>query len=110
AALARAPERADLARLFRLMNGPIATTLGNERVPFVGVAPETPARNVYPRGATRAALDAYLAQHPQRRAELLHLRSVVQDASAENVRRALATLDAHPALDRLHPGLRVRLT
>ena len=109
AALARRPQRADLGELFRLMNGPIATTLENDRVPFVGVAAETPARNVYPTGATRAAIDAYLDAHPERRAELLHLRSVVQDATADNVRRALATLDAHPALDLLHPGLRGRL-
>ena len=108
-ALARRPDRQDLADLFRTMNGPIATTLENERVPFLGVAPETPGRNVYPPGLKRGAFDAYLASHPERRDELLHLRSVVREATPDNVRRALATLDAHPVLDVLHPGLRERL-
>jgi hypothetical protein len=108
-ALARRPLRQDLADLFRLMKGPIATTLDNERVAFLGVDAETPTRNVYPRGATRAALDAYLATHPQRRAEILHPRFVVQDASDENVARALAALDRHAVLDTLHPGLRERI-
>jgi len=105
-ALARHPERGDLADLFRLMSGPIATTLENERTAFLGVDPEAPARNVYPLGATRAALDAYLAESPNRRTEILDLRSVVQDATEQNIERALAALNEHPALDLLHPGLR----
>ena len=108
-ALARHPEREDLADLFRLNSGPIATTLTNEREPFLGVDPEVPARNVYPLGATREALDAFLAAHPERRDELLGPRSVVEEATDANVGRALATLDARPALDVLHPGLRARL-
>jgi hypothetical protein len=109
-ALARHPELAGHAALFRVMNGPIATTLDNQRVPFLGVEPEAPAKNVYPRAATRTALDAHFAAHPETRAELLSSRSVVQAATPDNVRHALATLDAHPALDVLHPGLRARLT
>jgi hypothetical protein len=109
-ALARHPELAGHAALFRVMNGPIATTLENRRVPFLGVDEEAPAKNVYPRGATRAALDAHFTAHPETRAELLSARSIVQAATSENIRQALATLDAHPALDVLHPGLRARLT
>lgn len=109
-ALARHPELAGHAALFRVMNGPIATTLDNDRVPFLGVDPQTPARNVYPRGATRAALDAHFAAHPESRAALLDSRSIVQAATPENVRTAIATLDEHPALELLHPGLRARLT
>lgn len=109
-ALARHPELAGHAALFRVMSGPIATTLENRRVPFLGVEPEAAAKNVYPHGATRAALDAHFAAHPKTRADLLSSRSVVWAATPENVRRALATLDAHPALDVLHPGLRARLT
>ena len=108
--LARHPELAGHAALFRVMNGPIATTLDNDRVPFLGVDPQTPARNVYPRGATRAALDAHFAAHPESRAELLQSRSIVQAATPENVRQVIATLDAHPALELLHPGLRARIT
>src|SRR5688572_1648078 len=108
-ALARHPELAGHAALFRVMNGPIATTLENQRVAFLGVDPEAPARNVYPRGTTRAALDAHLAAHPEVRAELLAGRSIVQAATPENIRQVVATLDTHPALDVLHPGLRARL-
>jgi hypothetical protein len=39
----------------------------------------------------------------------LHLRSVVEEATDTNLARAFATLDGRPALDVLHPGLRVRL-
>src|SRR5688572_28882714 len=109
-ALARHPELAAHAALFRVMNGPIATTLNNQRVPFLGVDADTPAKNVYPRDATRAALDAHFAAHPETRADLLSSRSIVQAATPENVSQVLATLDAHPALDLLHPGLRARLT
>jgi hypothetical protein len=108
-ALASRPSRQDLADLFRLMRGPIATTLDNERVAFLGVDPELPGKNVYPLDATRAALDAFLAAHPERSADLLHPRFVVQNATPENVERVLATLDTHPALDTLHPGLRERI-
>lgn len=109
-ALSRHPELAGHAALFRVMNGPIATTLDNDRVPFLGVDPQTPARNVYPLGATRAALDAHFAAHPESRAALLDSRSIVQTATPENIRAVVATLDEHPALDLLHPGLRARLT
>lgn len=103
------PELTGARDLFRLNSGPIATTLDNTREPFLTVAPETPARNIYPAGTTRADFDAYLAAHPRRRDELLDDRAVVWAASAENRRRALAALDRYPALDTLHPGLRQRL-
>jgi len=93
-----------------LFRSPIATTLDNARAPFLNVDAETPGKNVYPLGTTREVFDAYLADHPERTGELLHLRYVVQDASPANVRRALRTLDARPELDRLHPGLRARIT
>jgi len=96
--------------LFRLAKGPIATTLDNVRAPFLNVAAEAPGKNVYPAGTTREVFDAYLADHPERTSELLHLRYVVQDANPANVRRALRTLDARPELNRLHPGLRARLS
>lgn len=95
--------------LFRMSSGPIASTLDNTREAFLSVAPETPARNVYPAGTTRETMDAFLAAHPERRDELLDDRAVVWAATAENRRRALGALERHPALDALHPGLRARL-
>ncbi|MGD9816725.1 MAG: NUDIX hydrolase [Hyphomonadaceae bacterium] len=107
--LARRPDLAAARTLFALNAGPIATTLDNTREPFLNVARETASRNVYPADATRESLDAYFAQAPNRRAELLDDRAVVWIATPDNRRRALATLDRHPALDTLHPGLRARL-
>lgn len=71
------PELAGEHDLFRLNAGPIASTLDNTREAFLTVAPEAPARNVYPPGATRAALDAFSATHPERRDELLDDRAAV---------------------------------
>ena len=109
AALAAHPQREDLATLFVVMKGPIATTLTNTREPFLGVAPETPARGVYPPGTTREAFDAFLAAHPERRAALLHPRYVVWAATPGNRARALAALDEHSVLDTLHPNLRAEI-
>ena len=108
---ARVMRPADAARLtlYRLFQGPIATTLDNRREPFVAVEPAPPGRNVYPWGLTRAELDSYLAAHPARRAELTHVRSVVRRADAASLRADLAALRRHPVLDSLHPGLRARL-
>jgi hypothetical protein len=104
------PELALERDLFRLNAGAVASTLDNTREPFLaGINPDAPARNVYPAGATREALDAYFAAHPERRNELLDDRSVVWAATPENRRRALAALDRYEALDTLHPGLRERL-
>jgi len=104
------PELGPLRDLFWLNSGPIASTLDNTREPFLTVQPETPARNVYPAGTTRAEMDAFFAANPNRRDELLDDRAVVWAATPENRRRALATLDRYPALDTLHPGLRARLS
>jgi len=55
-------------------------------------------------------MEAFLSANPARREELLDDRAVVWAATAENRRRALATLDRYPALDTLHPGLRQRFS
>ncbi len=107
--LARHPELGGVRDLFALFEGPIGTTLDNARTPFLNVSAETPARNMYPPGMTREIMEAFLAAHPERRADLLNSRTVVWAASAENRRRALAALDRYPVLDALHPGLRARL-
>jgi hypothetical protein len=111
AARARDPRDEDGARwqLYRLFQGPIATTLDNRREPFVAVEAAPPGKNVYPWGLSRADFDAYLAAHPGQRAELTDVRSVVRRADAASLRADLAALRRHPVLDGLHPGLRIRL-
>ncbi|MEJ2535378.1 MAG: NUDIX hydrolase, partial [Gammaproteobacteria bacterium] len=101
---ATAPQH--LRDLFRIMKGPIATTLENQREAFLGVMDEVKGKNVYPRDATRESLDAWFAAHPESREDLLHLRSAVVMASRENKANALATLRKYPVLETLHPGLR----
>jgi len=103
------PRARELATLYRLFQGPIATTLDNRRVPFVRVDDAPPGKNVYPWDLTRAELDAYLAAHPERRAELSGVRSVVRRQDRISLRRDIDALRRHPALDALHPGLRRRL-
>lgn len=112
AALAAMPageEAAELADLYRLFQGPIATTLDNRREPFLAVDPEVPGKNVYPWGIEKAEVEAFLAAHPERRAEILDERTVVRRATAENLARDRAALARHPALAVLHPGLGERL-
>ena len=99
----------DLLTLYRLYQGPIASTLTNAREPFLPVDPQVPARNVYPPDATRAEVDAFLATHPEQRESLLGERTVVRRATADNLRQDLKMLQAHPVLDTLHPGLRESL-
>ena len=103
------PELTRERDLFRLNSGPIASTLDNTREPFLSVAPEAPARNVYPQGATQATLDAFMTAHPDRRADIMDDLTVVMAATPENRAHALMVLDHHPVLDTLHPGLRARL-
>ncbi|MBI2213179.1 MAG: NUDIX hydrolase [Acidobacteria bacterium] len=99
----------DLLTLYRLYQGPIAATLDNRREPFLPVKPQSPARNVYPRDATREELDAFLAAHPDSRATILGERTVVRRATRENLKRDLTMLARFPIIDAMHPGLSGRL-
>ena len=104
------PATKNLLDLYRLNQGPIATTLENQREPFLAVAMKPPGGNVWPWGITKAEVDAYLAANPGQSDAILHPRTVVRRATAENLRRDLAELTQHPGLDLLHPGLKARLT
>jgi hypothetical protein len=99
----------DAQVLYRLYQGPIGTNGSNQRVPFLAVRPERPGRNVYPLDVTADELSAYLAAHPNERADLLDVRTVVRRATPENLRADLATLEGQPALRTIHPGLEQRL-
>jgi hypothetical protein len=99
----------NLITLYYLFKGPIARTLDNARVPFLPVAGRDPGGSLYPPGLKRAELDAFIDRHPQDRAALLGLRTVVRRAGAEQAAADIAVLDTYSALDVLHPGLREEL-
>lgn len=99
----------DLATLYRVFQGPIATTLDNKRVPFVAIDDAPAGKNVYPWDLTKAEFDAYLTAHPAEKAALTHERSVVRRADKPTLLRDLGKLKRYPVLDTLHPGLRARL-
>lgn len=101
--------RDDLRTLYRIFQGPIATTLDNRREPFLAVDPETPGKAVWPWGIAAEEVEAFLAAHPERRAELLDVRTAVRRATADSLAADLAALGRHPELDALHPGLGARL-
>lgn len=102
-------ESQDLLKLYDLFQGPIAITPDNRREPFLPVDPHSPGKNVYPWKITQAEVERFLKAHPEERAAILHLRTVVRRAQPETLRQDLATLDRHPVLDTLHPGLKERL-
>jgi zincin-like metallopeptidase len=99
----------NLLTLYRLNQGPIATTLENKREPFLPVDGVEPGKNVYPWGVKKEEIEAYLTAHPERRVEILGLRTVVRRATAENAARDVAKLKQYPVLDTLHSGLRKEL-
>lgn len=98
-----------LLDLYYLYKGPIATTLDNQRQPFLPVVDEEPGKNMYPPGLTREQLDPVLVSRPDLADELLALRTVVRENNAQNLERDLGMLDRFPLLDGLHPGLREKL-
>ncbi|MGK2856147.1 MAG: NUDIX hydrolase [Thermoanaerobaculia bacterium] len=100
---------ADLLKLYRLNQGPIAATLDNKREAFLPVRPQTPARNVYPEGAMSEEIDAFLATHPEARASILGDRTVVRRSTKASLRADLTTLARVPLIDAMHPGLSARL-
>ncbi len=99
----------NLLTLYRLNQGPIATTLDNKREAFLPVDDVKPGKNVYPWGVKKEELDAFLSTRPEKRDRILNLRTVVRKLKPANVQHDLATLKKYPALDTLHPGLRYDL-
>lgn len=106
------PATQNLITLYRLFQGPIATTLDNKREPFLPVDPSQPGKNMYPWGITKEEIDQFLnstSNQQQKREQLLDLRSVVRVATVKNLRDELARLNKYPALQTLHPGLLAEL-
>ncbi|MBC7909859.1 MAG: NUDIX hydrolase [Pyrinomonadaceae bacterium] len=99
----------NLLTLYRLFQGPIATTLENKREPFVAVEPTVPGKNMYPWGVTKEEIDAFLATHPEKRDSILDPRTIVRRTTAANLQRDLAKLAQYTVLDTLHPGLKKEL-
>lgn len=96
------PATQNLLTLYRLFQGPIATTLENKREPFLPVEASKPGKNMYPWGITKEEVD------PKRK-DLLDLRTVVRFANAKSLNEDIATLNKYPALQTLHPGLLAQL-
>jgi hypothetical protein len=92
------PATQNLLTLYRLFQGPIATTLENKREPFLPVEALKPGKNMYPWGITKEAIDA-------KSEDLLGLRTVVRYTTAENLKSDIAKLKQYPALQTLHPKL-----
>ena len=106
--LGRGVRTLDLLELQDLSQGPIATSLDNERVAFLPVAGERPGKNLYPLGTQRAAIESFLDDHPDERANILHPYTVVRRSTKASLRRDLAVLRRHPGLALLHPALEPR--
>src|SRR5215470_15512102 len=87
------PATQNLLTLYRLFQGPIATTLDNKREPFLPVEPLKPGKNVYPWGIEKNLIDS-------KRSDLLDLRTVVR--LAIDAKGDIATLNKYPALQTLH--------
>jgi len=104
------PATQNLLTLYRLNQGPIATTLDNKREPFLPVEPVVPGKNMYPWGATKEEIEKSFSSESANRDDILDLRSIVRRATPENLRDDIATLVKYPALDTLHPGLRNELS
>src|SRR6185503_497548 len=100
----------NLLALYRLFQGPIATTLENKREAFVPVDPVVPGKNMYPWGVKKEEIESAIAAGTARQSEISDLRSVVRRVTAENLREDMAKLVKYPVLDTLHPGLRSRLS
>ena len=99
----------NLLKLYRLSQGPIATTLENKREPFLPVEMTPAGQNMYAWGITEEEVESFLRAHPDKRDVILDGRTVVRRATTENLRRDLRELTRHQVLATLHPGLQREL-
>jgi hypothetical protein len=102
----------NLLALYRLNQGPIATTLDNKREPFLPVDPLKPGKNVYPWGIAKEDVERFInisGDSAELRSKLLDLRTVVRLVNAKNAREDMAKLAKYPVLQTLHPKLMAEL-
>ena len=105
-------ETRNLVTLYRLFQGPIASTLDNKREPFLPVDPLKPGKNVYPWGITKENVERFIrisGNSTELRSELLDQRTVVRLQNAKNAREDMAKLTKYPVLQTLHPKLMAEL-
>ncbi|HSL55936.1 MAG TPA: zincin-like metallopeptidase domain-containing protein [Pyrinomonadaceae bacterium] len=106
------PATQNLLTLYRLFQGPVATTLENKREAFLPIDSTKAGKNVYPWGITKEQIEQALAMpggQPDKREKVMDLRTVVRTLNVKNVQADVATLKKYPALDTLHPGLLAEL-
>jgi hypothetical protein len=90
-ALASSKEpRAQALRRYLWLNGSRYDQIEENR-PFIGKDPMPPGRNLYPRGLTRADIEAYVAAHPDQKKAIYDEHAVV-----ELVSRLPLTLNTTP--------------
>ena len=102
-------ETGNLITLYYGARGPITRMLDNSRRAFLPVGEPPVTGNLYPAGATKMEIDAFLAEHPDARASILGPRTVVRRADRASLRRDLGALKNYPVLEGLNPGLRASL-
>jgi hypothetical protein len=106
------PATQNLLTLYRLFQGPVATTLENKREAFLPIDPTKAGKNVYPWGITKEQIEQALAMpggQTDKREKVMDLRTIVRALNAKNLQADVATLRKYPALDTLHPGLLAEL-
>jgi hypothetical protein len=109
AATGRTKATENLLQLYRLFQGPIASTLDNRREPFLPVGPQVAGRNVYPIDATKEQIEAFLALNPELRGEILDERTVVRRMTKASLDDDIQILQVFAPLRTLFPGLLERL-
>jgi hypothetical protein len=85
-ALASSKEpRAQALRQYLWINGSHYDQIDENRA-FIGREPMPPGRNLYPRGLTRADIEAYVAAHPDQKKAVYDERTVVELISRDPLR------------------------
>ncbi len=102
------PATQNLLSIYRLFQGPIATTLDNKREPFLPVETLQPGKNVYPWGTKQ---EDFQNLNPlgrsvwQSKEKLMDLRTVVRAARGGIIAKDIQSLRKYPVLQVLHPNL-----